>query len=416
MNSLFPRLHQYEPRMEETMRWFGPGDPVSLMDIQQSGCTGVVSALHHIPIGEIWSREEIQKRRQEIELTGLTWSVVESVPVSESLKTKGDHYKSHLENYKKTIQNLGILGIKVLTYNFMPVLDWTRTKLDYTLSNGAKALYFEKSALNAFDLFILKRPKALEENKKEDIDKAKERFDSMSESEKKEIQKNILAGLPGAEAHFDLDSFQKALEPYHSITEQVLRQNLLDFLSEIVPVAEEAGVKLALHPDDPPYPLFGLPRVVSTSEDYEYISRQIPSLNNGICFCTGSLGVRKDNNLVKMIQKFQERIHFLHLRSTHRLENGDFYEEGHLEGDVDMYEIVEAIFQMMRARKASIPMRPDHGHQILDDLKKEGRPGYYAVGRLKGLAEIRGLELGIRRSIEAYENRSGKSLEVKEYE
>jgi len=381
-------------KMEQTWRWFGPDDPVSLSDIRQTGATGIVTALHHVPHGEIWTVDEITNRKDILEKVGLKWSVVESITVHENIKTRTGNYKDYIEKYKTSIRNVAACGIPVITYNFMPVNDWTRTSLNHKMTDGSLALYFNWVDLAVFDLFILKRKNADLSYSKEILQKAEERFKNYSEKQLEDLAGVVMFGIPGEKKTTTADMLQK-LELYSDINVDSLRDNLCEFQKEISAVAEECGIVLAIHPDDPPFPILGLPRIVSSMDDFDYFLNKVNNKANGVCFCTGSLGASPENNLTDMVKRIGEKIHFVHLRNVTKDEEGNFYEADHLGGDNDMYSIVKEISALQQQLKKSIPFRPDHGHQMMDDLNKVSNPGYSAIGRMRGLAEIRGLELGI---------------------
>ncbi|QEE50987.1 mannonate dehydratase [Flavobacterium alkalisoli] len=387
-------MSTYKNKLEQTWRWYGPDDTVSLQDIKQAGATGIVSALHHVPHGEIWTVEEIQKRKKQIEDAGLTWSVVESVPVHEAIKTRSKHAEVYLSNYKTSLKNLSECGLKTVCYNFMPVLDWTRTKLDLELNNGAKALYFEWASVAYFDIYLLKRKDAEKDYSDVVLEQAEKIKDTISIQESNTLKDIILMGVPG-ESSTTLETLQQSIEIYQSIGHKGLRENLVFFLKSIADVCKEEGIKMTIHPDDPPYPILGLPRIVSNKEDLEYIINEVKDDFNGICFCTGSLGAGSHNDIPEIFEAVKKRVYFIHLRNVKKDKLGNFYEADHLDGDVNMYKIMKAIVEENNNRSVPIPFRPDHGHQILDDLNKTSHPGYSAIGRLKGLAELRGLELGI---------------------
>jgi len=384
--------------MQQSMRWFGPADPVSLSDIRQAGCEGVVSALHHIPNGDVWPIAEIKQRQKLISDQCLVWNVVESLPVHEDIKTQAKGFERYIEQYKQSLDNLAQCGISIVTYNFMPLLDWTRSDLSFELDNGAKALKFEVAAVTAYDLYILKRPQAEASYTAQQVSDAADYFSAMNEQDKQRLTRNIIAGLPGSEESFTSEGFLTKITGYAAVNHQRLQQNLVFFLQQICPLADSLKIKMVIHPDDTPYTMFGLPRVVSTAADLTELFSKVPNISNGLCFCAGSFSIRADNDLPKMIEQFGERIFFIHLRNTQRQANGDFYESEHLNGSIDMFNVVSAIHKISNQYQRAIAMRPDHGHQMLGDLNKLTNPGYSAIGRVKGLAELRGLELGIARS------------------
>ena len=386
-------------KLEQLMRWFGPSDPATLENIAQAGASGVVSALHHIPVGTIWEKEEIRNYQQTIERYKLNWTVVESLPVHEDIKTQSGQFEEYIHNYQQSLRNLAVCGIKVVTYNFMPVLDWVRTEIAHQLPDKAETSLFNHTDFAVADLFLLKRPNAIKDYSPAAIAHYEITFRSMSEEKKQKLLKNVLLGLPGSDVPFTLEQVFQLLQQYQNIDRNQLQHNLIAFLKAITPTAEEVGIQLAIHPDDPPFSVLGLPRIMSTEQDIADMMQAVPSKANGLCFCTGSFGARADNDLLTMLKKWSSRVYFLHLRNTRRDESGNFIEAPHLEGDTDMYALLREILLTMQREQRSIPMRPDHGYKILDDLNKKVYPGYSVIGRLKGLAELRGLEYGILRGM-----------------
>ena len=387
--------------MRHTWRWFGPVDKVSVQDAAQAGAHGIVSALHHIPTGAVWPEEEIAKRQAEVRAGGLEWDVVESVPVSENIKTQTGPWREHIANWKETLRRLSKAGIGTVCYNFMPVLDWTRTDLRWTARHGAKAMRFDRIDFVAFDLFLLERPGAAEDYDEETCERAAKRFSEMTGERRLGLSRNIGAGLPGSADGYSLPQLREHLATYAGIDREKLRRHLIEFLAEVTPVAERAGINICAHPDDPPWALLGLPRILSSAEDYAFLLREVDRPANGVTFCTGSLGARAANDLPAMVRQFAPRIHFIHLRNVRREETQtpcSFYEDEHLEGDTDMVVVVAEILKEEKRRREAgqpdhqVPMRPDHGQEILDDLSRGAQPGYPAIGRLKGLAELRGIE------------------------
>ena len=381
--------------MTQTMRWFGPNDPVRLRDIRQAGATEVVTALHEIPNGAVWEVDAIAKRKAAVRASGLDWTVVESLPVNETLKTRSGDWDRLIDQYRQSLRNLAACGIRVVTYNFMPLLDWTRTDLGWELPDGARALRFEAVAVAAYDLFILRRPGAADAYDAATQAAAEARYAAMDDAARATLERTIIAGLPGSEEEFTSPQFLRAIETYADIDAARLRANHIAFLEAVCPLADELGMQLVVHPDDPPFPIFGLPRVVSTEADVADLFARVPNASNGLCLCTGSFGVRADNDLPGMVERLGSRIGFLHLRSVEREADGAFHEAAHLEGGAQMAAVVAAVHRLSVREGRSIPMRPDHGHQMLDDLNRTTNPGYSLLGRMRGLAELRGLERGI---------------------
>ena len=385
-------------QLKQTWRWFGPNDPVSLQDILQTGAAGIVTALHHIPHGDLWPVSEILERKNIIEAAGLEWAVVESVTIHESIKTQTGDFQKYIDLYKQTLRNLAEVGIKIVTYNFMPVNDWTRTDLDYLMPDGSKALYFNWFDLAVFDIYILKRKNASASYSDLIQKEAAQRFAKYSKDELEKLMGIIMFGIPG-EKKQTVEQMQEKLDWYKDIDRAKLREHLKYFLEEVSPVADELNIQLAIHPDDPPFDILGLPRIVSSAEDIHFILNAVPNKSNGICFCTGSLGAGKHNDLPGIAKSIGTRMHFVHLRNTRRDEHGNFYEADHLDGDTDMYAVMKEILQIQQQVNTPIPFRPDHGHQMMDDMNKVTNPGYSCIGRMRGLAELRGLEMGVYRSL-----------------
>lgn len=384
--------------LKETWRWFGPDDPVQLQFILQTGASGIVTALHHVPAGDVWTVKEITRRKNIIEAAGLTWDVVESVTVHESIKTRTGNYRDYIDKYKQTLVNLASCGIKIVTYNFMPVNDWTRTNLDYEMADGSKALYFNWYDLAVFDIYILERKNAADSYSDKVLSEAEKRHGQYTAAQLEQLREIVMFGIPG-EKKQTVGQMRDRLDEYKNINHAFLRESLSSFLGEICPLADELGIRLAIHPDDPPFDILGLPRIVSSEGDIRYILSSVPNKSNGICFCTGSLGAGKHNDLVSIVKSIGKRLHFVHLRNTKRDEDGNFYEADHLGGDTDMYEVVKEVLATQQMVDEPIPFRPDHGHQMMDDLNKVTNPGYSCIGRMRGLSELRGLQLGIHRAL-----------------
>lgn len=382
----------------QSWRWYGPQDPVSLQDVKQAGARGIVTALHHIPHGEVWSPEEILERKRIVEKAGLRWEVVESVNVHEDIKTRTGDYLGYLEKYRETLRNLAAAGIRTVCYNYMPVLDWTRTRLNYEVADGSKALRFDWTELALFDLFLFKRPGAEADYDAATRRRAEELMKTISDSQKATLVENVLMGVPG-EAGVTMNDLARSIDTYREIGPDGLRENLAFFLESIMDTCEEQGIRMTIHPDDPPIPILGLPRIVSSLEDLSYILTRVDRAPNGICFCTGSLGAGRKNDLVRILREVGRRVYFVHLRNVIKEPDGSFFEADHLGGDVDMYGVMRELIGLNGERAEPIPFRPDHGHQMLDDLGKKTNPGYSAIGRLRGLAELRGLEMGIARTL-----------------